>query len=303
MEPDIIPLNKKEQQNPIMIYDNFEILNEKTINLFIDGIFGNESNCLKCYLTEGKIIINYPFDKHGNKRYVCVLGSLNDENTFVKEYILIYNDESDHNYHMNKINGKLINYLNSLQLCNNSQPIINGKFEEIGIIIKVGNNNEEINYNYNQVKNNNNNNINFWNDQLDIYDDGTNDWKINDNFNLNNDNYYIKESEYNLDYKAETPFIKDNFPFPPLIGLKNIGATCYMNATLQSFCHIEKFVNYFKYSQHPINIAKTDKKKLTSSFKLLIEKLWPNNYNQSTTKRYYAPEEFKKNDIKNESFI
>ena len=298
MEPDIIPLNKNEQGNPIMIYDNFEIFSLKAMNLFIDGINGNENNCLKCYLVEGKIIINYPFNKHGNKRYVCVLGSLNDENTFIKEYILIYNDENEHIYHMNKINGKLINYLNTLQLYNNSQPITNGKFEEIGIIIKVGNNNEDINYNYNQVTNkktNNNSNLNkqfnnFGFEPSDIYDIDYNDW--NTNYNIN-DNDYVKESEYNLEYKTNTPFIKDNFPLPPLIGLRNIGATCYMNATLQCFCHIEKFINFFKYSHQPIDIVKKDKKTLTSSFKLLIEHLWPNNYNKSTSKKYYVPKEFK----------
>jgi uncharacterized UBP type Zn finger protein len=31
------------------------------------------------------------------------------------------------------------------------------------------------------------------------------------------------------------------------LGLDNVGATCYMNATLQCMNHIEKFVNYFKY--------------------------------------------------------
>ena len=63
--------------------------------------------------------------------------------------------------------------------------------------------------------------------------------------------YYIDESEYNLDFKTDSPFIKAHFMLPPLIGLDNIGATCYMNATLQCFCHIEKFVNFFKYSQQP----------------------------------------------------
>ena len=104
---------------------------------------------------------------------------------------------------------------------------------------------------------------------------------------------YNSTSKYNLEYKTDRPFIKAHFHFAPLIGLKNIGATCYMNATLQCFCHIEKFVNFFKYSHQVIDIAKKDKKKLTSSFKLLIEELWPNNYNQSSSKRYYYPEEFK----------
>ena len=300
MEPFIIPLNKNEQRNQIMIYDNFEIFNESAIIHFIDGITGKESNYLECYLNEGKIIINYPFDMFGNKRYVCILGSLNEENTFIKEYILIYNDYYDHINHMKKMNGKIINYLSSLQLYNNSQPIINDSYEEVGIIIKVGNKNEDINYNYNQFININNNNsnfskitINYGKEPLDRYENSANNWEKNYNNDLNNDSYHISEFEYNLDYKTDTPLINAHFPFPPLVGLKNIGATCYMNATLQCFCHIEGFINFFKYSHQPINIAKIDKNKLTSSFKLLIEKLWPNNVNTFSSKRYYAPEEFK----------
>ena len=65
-----------------------------------------------------------------------------------------------------------------------------------------------------------------------------------------------------------------------------------MNSTLQCFCHIEKFVDFFKYSLQVKNITKTDNSKLTSSFKLLIENLWPDINNTSVT--YYAPDEFKK---------
>ena len=66
-----------------------------------------------------------------------------------------------------------------------------------------------------------------------------------------------------------------------------------MNATLQCFCHIEYFVNKFKYSSNIINKVRNNKKNLTASFKLLIEKLWPNNYDPSTSPKYYAPNEFK----------
>ena len=69
---------------------------------------------------------------------------------------------------------------------------------------------------------------------------------------------------------------------PPLIGLNNIGATCYMNATLQCLCNIPKFVDYFKYNKYLIEYVKTDvlniNNSLSSSFKLLIEQLWPDRY-------------------------
>ena len=76
------------------------------------------------------------------------------------------------------------------------------------------------------------------------------------------------------------------------MGLENIGATCYMNATLQCFCNIEKFVDFFKYHDSAKQITRENKNTLTSSFKLLIEKLWPSP-NRVTSLNYYAPEEFK----------
>ena len=69
-----------------------------------------------------------------------------------------------------------------------------------------------------------------------------------------------------------------------------------MNATLQCFCHIRKFVNFFKYHQQAIDFAREDKNKLSSSFKLLMEKLWPNDYDifsNNNPNKYFAPEEFK----------
>ena len=65
-----------------------------------------------------------------------------------------------------------------------------------------------------------------------------------------------------------------------------------MNATLQCFSHIEKFVDFFKYNNQAINISNTKKDTLTYSFKLLIDNLWPDNFAQKNVK-FYSPEEFK----------
>ena len=111
----------------------------------------------------------------------------------------------------------------------------------------------------------------------------------NNNINkINNNNNKINNINNNIIIKS----IKYNYNSCPHIGLQNIGATCYMNATLQCFCHIEKFINFFKYNPQ-INKIIINNNNLSSSFKILIEQLWPNNYNSSINK-YYAPEEFKK---------
>ena len=75
----------------------------------------------------------------------------------------------------------------------------------------------------------------------------------------------------------------------PKIGLKNIGTTYYVNSILQCFCHIKKFIEFFKYNPILVDIVKKDKNKktLSSSFKLLIENLWPKKNNQSNSNKYY----------------
>jgi ubiquitin C-terminal hydrolase len=80
--------------------------------------------------------------------------------------------------------------------------------------------------------------------------------------------------------------IKEEFPFHQGIALRNVGATCYMNATLQCLCNIEKLVSYFKYHQTIENyIQSQGKTTLTYSFKYLVENLW-----QSPGNKYILPE-------------
>ena len=55
-----------------------------------------------------------------------------------------------------------------------------------------------------------------------------------------------------------------------------------------------KIFKFFKYNPHTIELVRKNKNNLTASFKLLIEKLWPNENKQLSQKKYYPPEEFKK---------
>ena len=108
-------------------------------------------------------------------------------------------------------------------------------------------------YESNNINNNLNNNINI-NNKNDVNQfNNNNTISTNNNeslkFNQSADNSY-KSSDNNTSLKIEK--IKDYFRFSPLIGLENIGATCDMNATLQCFCHIEQFVDFFKYNHRLI---------------------------------------------------
>ena len=131
---------------------------------------------------------------------------------------------------------------------------------------------------------------------------------INNEINSKNNNI-INEKKYNKinnNFNENLSFsIKKKFTEPPKIGLQNVGATCYMNATIQCLCQIEKLVNYFKSNPKIDKIIKEYKNDnkvcLTESFKYLIENLWPTDnkyydkkYNsENTNNKYFIPSEFK----------
>ena len=97
----------------------------------------------------------------------------------------------------------------------------------------------------------------------------------------------------------------EDFSSKPPVGLDNIGATCYMNATLECLINIKRFVDYFKYNKKLKEIVTKDTKKelLCSAFKKLIENIFhykaSKNYFLSTRtppsypKNSYAPKNFK----------
>ena len=266
MEPDIIQACYCDEINKSIFIFDFDLFEEKIIKLFIDDLSNLKDYYLDCTLIEDKIIINYP-DNLNQEKYTSIIGTINSEYDFITEYLLIFKDKNSQINHMKTILSGLSNYLNNLSLVNNSQPIPNNNYEIVGIIAKY-----------------------------DPYFQPEINYDIIDNNLPKNQKKQIMENfkdEYNLDFRTDTPFIKNYFKEPPLIGLQNIGSTYYMNSTLQCLCHIEKFVNFFKYSQQVSNLVHNDKNNLTSSFKLLMENLWPNNYIKGVSEKYYVPHEFK----------
>jgi len=219
IEPNIIPINDHKEKKSYMIYDKFEILEREMAQDLINGIFrvygvgmnviyATEDNYLKCEINEGKIIIHYPKNFNRNDKYISVIGQLNNENQFLNEYILIYNDYSSQYNHMNNIKRNLNHYLASLQnqLIENSAPIVLGEYNEIGTIIKYSK--ETFNYNSNnqpmnkeEIKININNDLNKGT-FINKLNEPQNSFIKND-FNLNKNNTFNKWNnyldEYNLD--------------------------------------------------------------------------------------------------------
>jgi len=80
----------------------------------------------------------------------------------------------------------------------------------------------------------------------------------------------------------------EKYRIPPLIGLNNIGATCFMNSTLQCLSQTNDLTKYFLNTKNEKeiinnNIALTNKKSLQLSpiYLELIKKLWDENREKS----------------------
>ena len=81
------------------------------------------------------------------------------------------------------------------------------------------------------------------------------------------------------------------FNQPPLIGLANIGATCYMNATLQCLSNINLLTDFFlvnkeKFLNIPFN---SQDKPISKAYSDVLFHLW----NPNEPKKYYSPDYFK----------
>ena len=273
LEPTLVStgyIDSSKIQQQFFIPNDFEIMPKK----FIEKYKGennqiDQQNINEIQIIDSLLMINFEYNLNASEKFISLIGELNFNNSFEIKSVLVYYrsfqkeeilQEEQYSLH-NIISQKERRYFKSQYENRDSE-----NYDECFVY--------QFNPNSSPMDNNNNNFI--------IPDD-------------NNEFIKVNEIEYDLDYQPIYPFIKNNFQYPPLIGLDNIGATCYMNATLQCFCNIEQFVNYFKYDKNLIYNIKYDPKKetLNSSFKLLIEKLWPNNYPMGNQKKSYSPHEFK----------
>ena len=98
---------------------------------------------------------------------------------------------------------------------------------------------------------------------------------------LKNDykNLEIQKKEFEKEKQLEK--------MPILVGLDNIGATCYMNATLQSLSNTDRLTDYFlkNYQYNPND----NTKKISNEYYKLVINLWDKN----KTKQSFPPEDFK----------
>ena len=113
---------------------------------------------------------------------------------------------------------------------------------------------------------------------------------------INNNSKKVKEIiDKNFDLKNIQPNNNDGSCWRK--GLENVGATCYMNATLQCFAHIPEFVTFFRQKQQVQNVIKNYQNmgqyNLTCAFAELLQNLYPTNLDNRKDKTYYEPNNFK----------
>ena len=184
------------------------------------------------------------------------------------------NNFNKNNGHNHQNNGQLAFFQNKNNHINN---------------MRINNNNIHIQHN-NQIGMNNFFNFNNINQQNKINNNIFNQFNPNLINNINNMNNNIpKQKRFHSAKKQRiknSPFL---IPKNYAAGLDNIGATCYMNATLQCLAHIEKFCKYLLNPENIQNIQKNKfKYKLTNAYLIVLINLWQNINIQS-----YAPHNFK----------
>jgi hypothetical protein len=166
-----------------------------------------------------------------------------------------------------------INSVNTNAVLSNMNPnnmIYNMNYNLMNNMNMMGNNMmQNMNMNNNMIANNNMNMNNF-------------------NNNMNNNNIQINNNKRNNNNNINPPKASKPLTFykgPTLIGLQNIGATCFMNATLQCLSQTEDLTNYFldeKRSAQKVknnNIAKKNRNdlQLTPVYLELVKNLWDKN--------------------------
>ncbi len=261
-----------------------EIKKLKTDNLEKDKIIEkltNENNNMKKYFSEYNRKMKFKEDEI--QLLNCEYEKLLKEHDILQKQYLELVSKKDNNLPQinNNINNPNINNINNQNNNNinqiNNNIIQNNKFNNQIDINRINNNN------FNNANNNiiNKNNIIIPNNN-----------QINNNFINNiNINPIPMAQENFLEIKLK-PIQK--YSKPTLIGLQNVGATCFMNSTLQCLSQTKGLTNYFleeKNKQTILNnnIAKKNKNEyqLSPFYLELIQNLW-----KEKGPKYYAPYNF-----------
>ena len=260
----------------IFYFNDFQVVNKNIYKILFEQ---QKENSYQCILLDDCLLINITKNNEINK-IVLEVCYLDEKLELIPKYLLTYKNGDDflrHIQYLYKIEIYFKTFIEGLQFNSNKGISLHDENEEeIGYIYEIS-----LNENYKPKD------LNII-PKKDFNDDKNKDIEIK------------PLTIYNS--------IKEEFSIQPKIGLKNVGATCYMNAALQCFVNITKFVDYFKYKcDYILKIIEEYSSQgdlcLTESFKYLIENLWPSNNNNyilseytysNSNNKYFSPIEFKK---------
>ena len=267
---------KKNDINNNINDQNININNNDNLNNILDS---NTNNILKIINNNKGNNISNANIKMNNINSNINSNNLNDNNNNNNNMNKNINININNNYMNNNINdngnsnlnyneNNIINNCNINHIINNNISINNNINNNINNINNINNSN-----NINIINNNNSNNFNNIN---------------NNSNNINN----ISNNSNPLDFSN----------IPPLVGLNNIGSTCYLNSTLQCLSQTKYLTDFFLdhnneqliNNNNNININEPINIKLSTAYLDLIKQLWINDDDHST----YSPSAFKDTIIK-----
>ena len=226
-----------------------------------------------------------------NQRNMNINSNNNNNNLMNMNMNMNMPNSANNNMNFNNLMNNMGNFMNNNNMMMN--PINYSMFN-------INNNN--INNNIN----NNNNNFPMSNSNFNIEENNFNQFKIyNSNFNQNNFNKNFNnnnnDDQLNPNRQITKKVIKKTLPLdfykkPTLIGLQNIGATCFMNSTLQCLSQTVDLTNYFLDERRSLNkiinnniaMKKNNELQLSPVYLELVKNLWDKN-NEG---KYYKPKKF-----------
>ena len=244
---------------------------------------------VECLVDKKYILIKF-LNQNAENKFLLEIGNLNSEKIFEPEFFLLYDNLTCLNNHVKIMMnlGGFNDFCEKLQsLSINTLDIINNNIK-YGIAIK-----KNINQIYNERKFPSDQNLTKELLLLNAQKMNKLNIEQNPNNNKQGNNYIINQKDSQLFSEDNKIVLKNIFPWPPMVGLNNLGGNFFMNSILQCFCQIEELVVYFKYDNHVNEICDGYIKYLTPSFKKLIEEIWPKEAeNNESRYRQYSPHEF-----------
>jgi len=266
-------INNNEYKWPI----NFELVHEELFKrlLNIYKISEKEINEIKAYQSQYKVYFGHQtlyINYLKNPIYFFVYNINNNSyNLFaiLKCHINIFHNLLNKHLKSMTFEKFLIQNKIDLNKKNIPQQIINSQKQKILEVILFSENNN--------INNSIDNNIN------NIINNDKEEFKNIIDSNMNNNIKLDLNNIMKIDKIQNNTIEKNKKELDHCLGLENIGATCYMNATIQCLCHIRSLKDYFKNNKNF-----NDKARLTRCFCELINSLWT-----ESNKGYFTPTNFK----------